>query len=194
MTITPRIGLAIAFFSAAHESIGQKRKYTFEPYFNHCLEVAEIVSQVTDDENVIIAAAGHDTKEDVTPINPYYSLDLIESNFGLRVKNMVIDLTDIYTKKVYPAWNRAKRKQAERERMELVCPDSQTIKLADLISNTRSIVTYDKDFARVYLEEKLALLPYLKGGNESLQRQASCLAMDGILSLGLTTVLSSGKL
>ena len=45
--------------------------------------------------------------------------------------------------------------------MEKASPAAQSIKLADLISNSRSIAEHDKDFARIYLDEKERLLEIL---------------------------------
>ncbi|HCP79386.1 MAG TPA: guanosine polyphosphate pyrophosphohydrolase, partial [Pusillimonas sp.] len=44
----------------------------------------------------------------------------------------------------------------------------QTIKCADLISNTGSIVQFDPDFAKVYLEEKRLLLGVLTKADRRL--------------------------
>ena len=52
-------------------------------------------------------------------------------------------------------------------------PDAKTIKLADLISNSHSIVKDDPNFAKVYMKEKAALLEVLTEGNAELFRQAS---------------------
>ena len=38
-----------------------------------------------------------------------------------------------------------------------------TIKLADLIDNTKSIVAYDPNFARVYMKEKAELIAGMTG-------------------------------
>ena len=54
--------------------------------------------------------------------------------------------------------NRATRKRLSRERLGSAPGWVQTIKCADLISNTASIVQFDPPFARVYLEEKHLLL------------------------------------
>ena len=42
----------------------QRRKYTGEPYINHCLEVVALVACVTSDKSMISAAFLHDTVED----------------------------------------------------------------------------------------------------------------------------------
>jgi (p)ppGpp synthase/HD superfamily hydrolase len=69
--------------------------------------------------------------------------------------------------------NRAARKALDREHLANASLGGKTVKLADLISNTRSIVQHDPDFARVYLAEKEALLPLLLGGNGALHALAT---------------------
>ena len=48
-------------------------------------------------------------------------------------------------------------------------PPAKTIKLADLIDNSRVLyLTNDPNFAKVYIEEKRLLLEVLKEGNSIL--------------------------
>lgn len=56
------IDKAIEFAVRAHE--GQYRKGSMRPYILHPIEVADIVSAMTDDVEVISAAYLHDTIED----------------------------------------------------------------------------------------------------------------------------------
>lgn len=49
---------------AWHAHMGQTRKFTGEPYFNHVASVAEMVSHRTQDAELIAAAYLHDTIED----------------------------------------------------------------------------------------------------------------------------------
>lgn len=67
-------------------------------------------------------------------------------------------LTDVYTSERHPELNRATRKGLERDRLAKASLQAQLIKVADLISNTRSIVAEDPKFAVTYLQEKAALL------------------------------------
>jgi len=165
---------AKALAHEAHDSIQQVRKWTGIEYWHHTDEVARIVSQVTDDVAVIAAAHLHDLAEDVTPENPFYSIGLIQERFGSRVSGFVLDLTDLYTKSAYPQWNRATRKRKECERLGLTAPESQTVKLADCISNTADIVKNDpQGFAVTYLREIRELLPFLYQGNMSLWIRAT---------------------
>ena len=64
------------------------------------------------------------------------------------------------------------RKRLERERMALISGAAQTIKCADLISNTASIARYDPGFARVYLVEKEKLLDMMLDADRRLRGRA----------------------
>ena len=157
---------AALFSRAAHQAVGQRRKYTGEPYWQHPVAVAETVSAVEMATPEMIAAAHlHDVLEDTAVT----ALD-IEECFGLRVAVLVQELTDQF---IDPEiGNRAHRKALERDRLAQVSPEAQTIKYADLIDNTVSIVARDRGFARVYLAEKRLLLEVMTAGDQALWRQA----------------------
>jgi (p)ppGpp synthase/HD superfamily hydrolase len=149
--------------------------------------VAEVATSLYDNNEEIIAAAHlHDVIEDVWPLLPKYNLSLIRENFGIKVEQYVIELTDCYTKELHPHLNRKQRKEFERQRIAITSPQAKTIKLADLISNTKSIVAHDKDFARTYLREKMSLLPYLSDGSPVLLQRASMQVLAAMTELGLT--------
>ena len=154
--------LALGFAMCAHRQ--QKRKYTGEPYANHCRNVASIVAEYTSDPAVIAAATLHDVLED-TEVTPAEMRDV----FGERVTLLVIEVTDVSR---LEDGNREVRKRLDREHLAGSSPDGATIKLADLIDNTSSIVKYDKGFAKAYLREKEALLEVLKQGNAELWQRA----------------------
>lgn len=67
----------------------------------------------------------------------------------------------------------ATRKRLSRERLAAAPGWVQTIKCADLISNTSSIVQYDPAFAKVYLEEKRLLLEVMGKADPRLWAIAS---------------------
>ena len=73
---------ARSFAEKAHE--GQFRKGTKRPYIVHPLEVAKIVSTMTDDEEMISAALLHDTLEDCRQVTK----EQIKEAFGERVQNL----------------------------------------------------------------------------------------------------------
>jgi (p)ppGpp synthase/HD superfamily hydrolase len=161
---------AQAFAHAAHDSTKQVRKYSGLPYWVHTDEVAEIVSSVTNDPEIIAAAHLHDVLEDVN-IPPYTAEDIL-NQFGRRVLSFVEDLTDVYVKENYPDFNRSQRKELESIRLSKIRPDSQTIKYCDFLSNTADIISNDPGFAKVYLREKQAILRIMNKGNQELYQRA----------------------
>lgn len=153
------------FAETAHAAVGQLRKYTGEPYIGHPRAVASLVLTVTDDDVVLAAALLHDTVEDTEA-----TLADIEREFGAEVASLVENLTDVSQPE---DGNRRVRKEIDRQHTAKADVRAKTIKLADLIDNTRSIVAHDHDFARVYLSEKARLLEVLSDGHPDLYRLAA---------------------
>jgi (p)ppGpp synthase/HD superfamily hydrolase len=153
---------AFEYAKAAHASINQKRKYSGDPYIVHPMAVAKVLtdSGVTD-EDLICAALLHDVLEDVWPVNAVYHPASIEELFGKTVLGYVEELTDEYTKELYPDLNRAERKKREAERISKISDGALKVKLADLIDNTGDIAKNDPGFAKVYLREKQRILDAL---------------------------------
>lgn len=156
------------FSTKAHGDIDQRRKYTNEPYINHPQEVVEILKTVEHTEEMLAAAWLHDVVED-TPV----TITEIMREFGGYVAALVEMLTDVSNQS---DGNRAKRKAIDREHTAGITPAAQTIKLADLISNTKSIKQHDPEFAKVYLAEKRLLLEVLHKGDNKLWCRAYGLA------------------
>lgn len=166
---------AYQFAKKAHE--GQTRKYTNESYICHPVEVMSIVSTVDYTEEMLAAALLHDNFEDCG-----VTLYEIEKEFGWQVMAYVNDLSDVSKSE---DGNRVVRKKLDRDWIAEGDPKSKTIKLADLISNSRSIVKHDKDFARVYIKEKELLLEVLTGGDATLYAVAKQIVEDAKKELGL---------
>lgn len=156
--------LTRAFLFACEAHKDQRRKYTNEPYVNHCAAVAARVTEVTEDCEVIAAALLHDTIEDTNT-----QFGQLETQFGYRVADLVKQVTD---KSKKTDGNRAVRKEIDRLHLSTATKEAKTIKLADLIDNTRSITTYDPEFAEVYMKEKKALMEVLKEGDGLLYEVA----------------------
>ena len=154
---------AMMFAREAHKN--QVRKYTGNPYADHLAEVAGIVAAVADKSpcpNLMIAVAWlHDCVEDCG-----ITLDGIHDRFGFMVAVGVSGLSDL------EEGNRAERKAASRQRLSMCSGLIQTIKCADLISNTSSIVKHDPKFAVTYLEEKRLLLDVLTKADPRLLAMA----------------------
>lgn len=156
------------FATEAHDLVGQARKYTGEPYINHPASVVELVRGVRHTQEMLAAAWLHDTVEDC-------GVDLLEIHclFGIGVARLVSMLTDVSKPE---DGNRAKRKAIDRAHTALCSPEAATVKLADLIDNTRSIVEHDPAFAKVYLAEKRLLLGVLRHGDKTLWKEAARIA------------------
>ena len=73
---------AIAFAVKAHD--GMRRKESQTPYILHPMEAAVIVSTMSDDQNLIAAAALHDVVEDAG-----VTIEEVEARFGRRVRELV---------------------------------------------------------------------------------------------------------
>ena len=157
---------AQVYAMAAHASVQQVRKYTNEPYIVHPAEVASIVASVPGaTEDMVAAAWLHDVVEDTG-----CTFTDIHMAFGIDIATLVGWLTDVSKPE---DGNRAHRKAVDREHTAQAPAEAQTIKLADLISNSRSIMTHDPKFAEVYLAEKRLLLQVLTKGDRGLHARAS---------------------
>ncbi|MGE1560063.1 HD domain-containing protein [Pantoea septica] len=164
------------YATRAHAEAGQRRKYTDEPYIVHPAAVVELVRSVSADDALLATAWLHDTVEDTDT-----TLADIESHFGSRVAQLVGMLTDSAQPQ---AKNRAARKLAHFRHTAEASPEAQTVKLADIIDNTRAIVRFDPHFARIYLVEKRVQIQLLKQGDAQLWQQASAIIEQGIAQLG----------
>ena len=78
---------AIAFAVKAHD--GMRRKKSDSPYILHPMEAAVIVGTMSDDQNLIAAAALHDVVEDAE-----ITIEEIEARFGKRVRELVESETE----------------------------------------------------------------------------------------------------
>jgi len=124
--------LKAACFAAERHAAQRRKGATAEPYINHLLEVAGLVSSALAeaDTNLVIAALLHDTIEDVG-----VTREQLDARFGSDVAALVAEVTDDKS-----------LEKAERKRLQIVhAPQTsvraQVIKVADKISNLRSILT-----------------------------------------------------
>lgn len=170
-----KIELAREFAHDAHDSIRQIRKYSDAPYWVHTDAVADLVAKHQGTSAQVTAAHLHDVLEDVAlfpdgrmDFDHKFGFEAIRRNFGTTVARYVSHLTDVFTSRSYPKWNRAARKALECNRFAFVPNEVKTIKLADIIDNTSDILRHDRNFAKVFIHEKNLLLPRLEGGNSEL--------------------------
>lgn len=147
---------AVTVSWAAHNAVGQVRKYTGEPYWEHPERVFVILEDTLkfkDDlhkETVLAAACLHDVVEDT-----HITLEQLSELFTQKIVNLVEMVTDVSKPE---DGNRKARKKLDLEHLLKATGDGINIKLADLIDNTGSIVKHDKKFAKFYFKEKQDLL------------------------------------
>ena len=116
---------------AARWHVDQRRKgVAAEPYINHLLEVASLVTEATGgtDTDVVIAALLHDTIEDQG-----VTTETLATQFGQRVANVISEVSD---DKTLP---KEERKRLQVEGAPHKSREAKLIKLADKTSNLRSI-------------------------------------------------------
>lgn len=152
---------------AAKRHVNQRRKGAAgEPYINHLAEVAMLLADATEGIDAALVAAGflHDTIED-TPTK----YEELVARFGADVADLVAAVTD---DKSLP---KAERKRLQVEHTPKLSKRARLLKLADKISNLRSIATSppaDWDAARVidYIAWAEKVVAGCRGVNDRLER------------------------
>lgn len=124
---------AIIYATVMHQ--GKVRKFGSRPYILHPLEVAQILSTITDDVEVITSGILHDIVEDTDG-----TLEEIEKRFGKRVAMIVSSESETD----YPGEERSATWKRRKEESLLVLKNSQDIGvkmlwLADKLANIRSL-------------------------------------------------------
>lgn len=161
------------FAIAVHTSVWHRRRYTGEPYWYHLREVAELVKRHGGNRTQQIAAWLHDTVEDT-----WVPLWLIKLLFGKEVAAMVAGLTEVSTEK---DGSRAHRKAIDLNHYCSQPHDTVTVKLADLLSNSWSIMKHDQKFADIFIPEMCSLLLSTDRGAKSLRSELSKVAEEYLL-------------
>ncbi|MCR4656740.1 MAG: HD domain-containing protein [Lachnospiraceae bacterium] len=124
---------AIIYATIMHQ--GKVRKFGNSPFILHPLEVAQILSTMTDDVEVITAGILHDIVEDTDG-----TLEEIEGRFGKRVA----DLVSSESEDKYPGQSREDSWKRRKEESLRVLKSSNDIGvkmlwLADKLANVRSM-------------------------------------------------------
>jgi len=129
LVASPRLIQAINTAAWAHRD--HVRKGTDIPYVSHVFGVMQLVSQVTDDEDVLIAALFHDILEDVPE---EYSPERMTREFGERVVELVRGVTKDST---LSSWQ--ERADAYLAHLRKTDDGSVLISAADKLHNLLSI-------------------------------------------------------
>ncbi len=134
---TELLDRAIIFAVKAHA--GTERRGKGYPYIVHPLEAVEIVATMTADQELLAAAALHDTVEDTE-----VTVDQIRAEFGERIAALVADESDTFEAGVPEEDSWHSRKRAAIERLARASHDAKIVALGDKLSNMRAIA---RDYA-----------------------------------------------
>ena len=129
---TDLLDRAIIFAVKAHHNTERRGKGF--PYIVHPMEAVEIVSSITPDQELLAAAALHDTIEDTD-----VTVEDIRREFGDRIADLVHAESDQFTEGVSEEDSWHDRKQAAIDRLRQAPYDAKIVALGDKLSNMRAI-------------------------------------------------------
>jgi len=134
---TDLLDRAIIFAVQAHA--GTERRGKGFPYIVHPLEAVEIVATMTPDQELLAAAALHDTVEDTD-----ITVEQLREAFGDRIASLVASESDEVHEGVCEEDSWHARKRAAIERLSRASRDAKMVALGDKLSNMRAIA---RDYA-----------------------------------------------
>ena len=134
---TTLLDRAIVFAVRAHA--GTERRGKGFPYIVHPMEAVEIVATMTPDQELLAAAALHDTVEDTD-----VTVDQLRAEFGDRIADLVAAESDAFVEGVSDEDSWHARKQAAIDRLAKAPHDAKMVALGDKLSNMRAIA---RDYA-----------------------------------------------
>ncbi len=134
---TDLLDRAIMFAVRAHA--GTERRGKGFPYIVHPMEAMEIVATMTSDQELLAAAALHDTVEDTD-----ITVEQIRAEFGDRIASLVASESDAFEQGVSEEDSWHARKQAAIDRLSSAPHDAKIVALGDKLSNMRAIA---RDYA-----------------------------------------------
>ncbi len=123
---------AIIFAVNAHHNTERRGKGF--PYIVHPMEAVEIVATITPDQELLAAAALHDTIEDTD-----VTVEDIRREFGERIAGLVYAESDQFTEGVSEEDSWHDRKQAAIDRLAAAPHDAKIVAMGDKLSNMRAI-------------------------------------------------------
>ncbi len=128
---------AILFAVRAHS--GTERRGKGFPYIVHPMEAVSIVATMSSDQELLAAAALHDTVEDTD-----VTVDTLRAEFGERVAALVAEESDVLIEGQSEQESWHARKQAAIDRLSCASYEAKMVALADKLSNMRAIA---RDYA-----------------------------------------------
>ena len=143
--VAESVSLSLAFSAARRAHADHTRGGHGRPYFEHPIQVAQLLRDAGYDEEVCAAGLLHDAVEDSN-----FTVDDVVEGFGQRVGELVEALTEDPS---IGDWE--ERKQALRQSVERSGPDAGAIYAADKIANLH-------DWRQVYSEVGEASVEFFK--------------------------------
>ncbi len=128
---------AIDFAVRAHA--GTERRGKGFPYIVHPMEAMVIVATMTSDQELLAAAALHDTVEDTD-----VTLEQIRAEFGDRIASLVDIESDLQVDNMNKEASWLARKQDSINRLASASHDAKLVALGDKLPNMRAIA---RDYA-----------------------------------------------
>jgi len=129
---TDLLDRAIRFAVSAHA--GTERRGKGFPYIVHPMEALAIVSTMTPDQELLAAAALHDTVEDTD-----VTVAQLSAEFGPRVAKLVEEESDVFIEGLSEGESWHGRKQAAIDRLSRASREAKLVALGDKLSNMRAI-------------------------------------------------------
>lgn len=134
---TTLLDRAIIFAVQAHAGIERRGKGF--PYIVHPMEAVSIAATISPDQEILAAAALHDTVEDTN-----VTIEQIRAEFGDRIASLVSSETDVVFEGQSESDSWHDRKQAAIDRLAKVSRDAKIVAISDKLSNMRAIA---RDYA-----------------------------------------------
>jgi myo-inositol-1(or 4)-monophosphatase len=129
---TDLLDRAIIFAVQAHHNTERRGKGF--PNIVHPMEAVEIVATITPDQELLAAAALHDTVEDTD-----VTVEQLREQFGERIADLVHAESDQFTEGVSEEDSWHDRKQAAIDRLAAAPRDAKIVAMGDKLSNMRAI-------------------------------------------------------
>jgi (p)ppGpp synthase/HD superfamily hydrolase len=158
-----------------HRSIGHKRPQSDEDYEVHLAEVVELIKSVPHTPRMVAGGWLHDVIDDIPGVT--------RAEVAEHSDEPVASLVDALSDHEKGLGNRATRKAAERARIAAADWETQTVRVADIISNVRTIAQRNPKFAWVYVPEKAKLLDVLTKADPTLLAMARQVVDDAMAYL-----------
>ena len=172
MSDSLRLVLRAADFAARAHQRQRRKDEEATPYINHLIEVAHLLAEANCPPAVIAAGFLHDVVEDT-----HIPITAIEAEFGEEIASLVLAVTD---NKLLP---KAERKRLQVERAATANPGTAALKMADKISNLRSLAAappanWEEERKREYLEWASRVVGQLREIPEELRLRYTEIRME----------------